>query len=528
MWVPIMKNKLKNKKKPIIIIASAVIIIAAVVILVLSLKNNNKNNKSVSVVPVAQISTPYWGNESQTYGTITNELSQELYPLSTNQSVEIMVSVGQSIKKGDILVKYDSTKLDLEVQRAENKLQGFNLNLSQAQSELTKLKNTTPIAQPSAPEIPKIRDNDPGVSVYSNIDVLSSPYKGTGTKDDPYIFLCDEKLDISPDFLKLVFGLPYNKPADDSVIKLSSPCSVKFERREENSMYGPLKETWSIDGTSYSGKIDTSVKDETSSEKTSSENENEGQNGYTSEQLAKMIKDKQAEIDSLNASIKQAEIDLRSAKFNQKNAIITATADGNVTKLLGIEEARSQNSPFLVVSGSTGYYIKGYISEDNLDTVTVGNTIFATSWETGGTYSGEIVSINENPVSTYGNNNGSGNQNSSTYEFAARIDDAQDIRNGMYLNISLSSNMVPSNALYLWKAYIRSDTSGSYVLKLSSNGRLEKTYISIGKTIYNEYTEILEGVTPEDNLAFPYGDAEDGVKGNLSSENQFDQGIVKG
>ena len=39
----------------------------------------------------------------------------------------------------------------------------------------------------------------------------------------------------------------------------------------------------------------------------------------------------------------------------------------------------------------------------------------------------------------------------------------------------------------------------------SADGLLEKRYVTTGKSLWGNYTEILEGLSPEDFLAFPYG-----------------------
>ena len=45
------------------------------------------------------------------------------------------------------------------------------------------------------------------------------------------------------------------------------------------------------------------------------------------------------------------------------------------------------------------------------------------------------------------------------------------------------------------------------------NGKLAKQYVKTGKTYWGTMVEILEGVTLEDYLAFPYGDgAKEGAK----------------
>ena len=71
-----------------------------------------------------------------------------------------------------------------------------------------------------------------------------------------------------------------------------------------------------------------------------------------------------------------------------------------------------------------------------------------------------------------------------------------------------------ADALYLWKAYIREDEGGSYVMKAGVDNRLYKQYLELGATIYSgEYVEVKSGLTAEDYIAFPYGtDVQEGVR----------------
>ena len=47
---------------------------------------------------------------------------------------------------------------------------------------------------------------------------------------------------------------------------------------------------------------------------------------------------------------------------------------------------------------------------------------------------------------------------------------------------------------------------------MGENGRLEQRFVKTGKSLWGSYTEILEGLTAEDLVAFPYGkQVRDGV-----------------
>ena len=129
------------------------------------------------------------------------------------------------------------------------------------------------------------------------------------------------------------------------------------------------------------------------------------------------------------------------------------------------------------------------------------------SYENGMSYTATISEISTYPLegSYY---NGTGNPNSSTYEFTAVVDNPEGLSNGMYLDITLSTSGNvsvdgSSDALYLDKAYIREDEGGSYVMKSGIDNRLYKQYLELGATIYSgNYVEIISGLTVDDYIAF--------------------------
>ena len=53
---------------------------------------------------------------------------------------------------------------------------------------------------------------------------------------------------------------------------------------------------------------------------------------------------------------------------------------------------------------------------------------------------------------------------------------------------------------------------------MDQNGRLRKQYVRTGRIFYGRIIEILDGITPEDAIAFPYGSAQEGAKTKMSEE----------
>jgi hypothetical protein len=59
--------------------------------------------------------------------------------------------------------------------------------------------------------------------------------------------------------------------------------------------------------------------------------------------------------------------------------------------------------------------------------------------------------------------------------------------------------------VYLENPFIRTENGRSYVWVRGADGTLEQRYVTTGKSLWGSYTEILEGISEEDFVAFPYG-----------------------
>ena len=79
----------------------------------------NGSRSAVKVYPVTGISmTDYWGDTTETSGTVTMDKLQKVFLSQTQTSAQVYVTEGQTVKKGDRLLSYDSTLTELDVERA--------------------------------------------------------------------------------------------------------------------------------------------------------------------------------------------------------------------------------------------------------------------------------------------------------------------------------------------------------------------------------------------------------------------------
>ena len=604
----------KKAKKRLILSSAAIVLAAGLGVGGWLFWQYRNDQKTVEVQPVSYLSTSYWGDTAQSSGTITSDYIQELYPDSSKTITDVFVTEGQEVSIGDPLLQYDKTKLELDVEAKDVAIKETELKIDNAQNQLKKLQNTKPIATPKpekATPTPKPTKPTPtpepepeptpaptptpeptttpaDVTLYSQLDVDAVPYAGSGTTDDPYIFLCTDDCTMTKGFLSLLFGLGSEtddggEEGTDGEItdgdtaggdatgeeltgdettgdetgdgedggqeepqsQLATPFAAIFEVREDNSNYGALIASFKLDGTQLSANFQNfpqfdgsqtveSVAEafEARAKATPSPTPNPNNYddmGYTSSQLKELIAEKRQEIKNYQYELKQNKLDLEKARLALKNSTVLSTVDGVVRTLTDLDTAAASNQPFLVVTGAEQYYVTGVLSEGLLGSVQPGDTVTATCWENGMTYSAQVVSISDYPLEDGANYYyGTGNPNSSSYEFVAVLgaeNDTSTLRNGMYVDLTLSvqEGVEADGGLYLDKAYLREDEGGSYVMKVSRENRLEKAYVSTGKTIYSgSYVEIRSGLTTEDYIAFPYGtDVKDGVRAVLQGTEEL-------
>ena len=185
-----------------------------------------------------------------------------------------------------------------------------------------------------------------------------------------------------------------------------------------------------------------------------------------------------------------------------------------IVKSAGTLESSTGNS-FITITGKAGLYVKGSINELALDTVKVGDTITGTSYETGSSFTAEIVEISEYPDESSNSFYGFGdeNKNSSYYPFYAYIENAEGLEVDSYVDLSLSKTNAAASAdpslsggLSLDEYFIRTDNNGrSFCYVRGEDGLLEKRYLELGANFWGVVT-IKSGLTPKDCIAFPYGD----------------------
>ena len=447
-----------------------------------------RSKMTAKVQSVADLNNSYWGDEVNSSGLVTNDYSQTVEVSKDDGIKEVYVEEGQQVQKGDKLLALDTTVATLNLQGKELEVENLKNQITLAQNELKKLKNTKPYVEPSEPVTPKPSTPDvPEMSgdAYNYILWTAVPYnqnEADGSAENPYRYLCTEDAYVTGSFFSQLS---------------EAGLHVVFEIHENNSVSGELLSEWEVDGsqivvpdadTRWSVADRTQLTEDTDVSDTDTVDDTGvdaiDQGGYTQSELNGMISEQEKKIKDLDLDKRKAELDVEKLKAQSSDGIIYANVTGTVKNLQDKDNLPTDGTPFMEIAGSEGLYVTGGISELLLDKVKPGQTVSVSSWESGTSCEAEITEIKNYPstdVSSYGG----GNNNVSYYPFVAYIEDSTGLRNGEYVDLNMTvSDEEDGASIYIFKGYVRSDT-----------------------------IEIKSGLTEDDRIAFPYGKtAKEGIR----------------
>lgn len=225
---------------------------------------------------------------------------------------------------------------------------------------------------------------------------------------------------------------------------------------------------------------------------------------YTPAEKADMIAEQEIAVRRAQTQLNSAKEALAEAQKAMDETIVTAQLDGTVKDIQNPDEIDS-TAPFCTIIGSTGVTIKGYIGEFDRSSLQIGDSLNVGSFMTEAMTTAEVLTISDYPADNMNSAAGNGNQNTSYYEFTAFMDQSDGFDIGEEVRISkVMEEGANSDSIIISKAYVRTDSNGSYVLK-DADGKLQRQDVKTVKYPEGDALLITEGLSPDDMIAFPYG-----------------------
>lgn len=565
------KPRMSKKLKKGIIIAACAVGVCGAVWGGLTIARNAQRS-DVKVYSVNDFCmTDYWGDTSTTSGMVTTDKIQKVF-LSSSQTVnKVWVAEGDSVRKGDKLISYDSTLTQASVEQAKIDYDRQDESLTTAKNELEylkKAKNKETLKQEldkltaELDALKKKYDEDPDHPYNGDAPVTEGAIKdykktmtvkGADGSDQTvnvlyYSWLSASRLNDSKvtEILTNLGTLRADKdhPSVDTYVVLVQRYEDKVGGYVDNTVGLVITETYTagddtaVPAVPESRSVSFSVRSDLPEFEDTERKYDDAaikklqqkinlanmylENSMEQKDLAKAIVDKAQEV-------KEKEVNLRLAKLSLDKKIkelgdgnVYAEFDGTVKAVRNADEAYNNSEAVIELSGGGGYYVTGTLSEMELGSVKVGDTVSISSWMTGAACEGTIVSIDDYPT-TSGNSWGDGNRNVSYYPFKVFVEEDAGLQANDYVDIQYQNagTQEQGNSLYLQSWFIRTDNGKSYVMARNEDGRLEQRWVQTGRDLWGSYTQIRGGLTTDDYVAFPYG--RDVVEGARTVEAAADE-----
>ena len=573
------KPRMSKKLKKGIIAAACVVGVCGAVWGGLTIARNAQRG-DVNVYAVNECAmTDYWGDTSNTSGMVTTDKLQKIY-ISQSQTVKkVWVKEGDTVKKGTALVSYDSTLTQATVERAkiDYDRQAENLEVMKNELELLKKAKNKETLQAEydklqkelAEEIAKL-DKEGGYRPDEPIKEGKIVVKGaTGNSENaPLYYQIKSTTRLNDQTLRDILTALKGSTPMGTTTTVSTYVVLVY--REGDKMGGEpisrglvITEAFTPDST---GETPTTPGEGGETPTTPGEGGSESGSGtvelsfrfcdltgyvdpertYSSDkykeltrkiaQVQELLESSMTQLDLNKAilekaqAVKEQEVNLKVAKLKLDKKLaelgdgnVYAEFDGTVKTVRDPDEAYNNSEAVVELSGGGGYYVTGTLSEMDLGSVQVGDSVSISSWMTGAACEGTIVSIDDYPTSN-SNNWGDGNRNVSYYPFKVFVTEDANLQPNDYVDIQyqkVSAQQQAGSSLYLQSMFIREDNGKSYVMARGDDGRLEQRWVQTGRDLWGSYTQIRGGLTVDDYVAFPYG--RDVVEGAHTQEATTDQ-----
>ncbi len=146
---------MSKKKKIIISLVVTVVVIGLITGILLAVKKKTKNKKTVEVYSVTELSenSSNFGSWKTMSGRVIIKNEQKIYLNAQQQVAEVLVKEGDTVKAGDVLMRYDTTSQNLQLESMAADVEIARVAVIVAERELEKLKNTTPVEPTTEPPV---------------------------------------------------------------------------------------------------------------------------------------------------------------------------------------------------------------------------------------------------------------------------------------------------------------------------------------------------------------------------------------
>ena len=156
----------------------------------------------VNVYPFYYIGmTEYWGDSQESYGPVTADRMQTVFLSNTQTVTAVKVAEGDTVKKGDLLMTYDTTLTDISVEKKRLAVERLKLQQDNAKKRLAEIQAMVPMVPPS-PTTPPAPDY--GNTISGDYEISADAQFNGSSKDTAMICWLKDSTNISDSLLHLL------------------------------------------------------------------------------------------------------------------------------------------------------------------------------------------------------------------------------------------------------------------------------------------------------------------------------------
>lgn len=464
------KKRRKRKKAPVLIA------VAVVVLLVVRVAACGGSQNAAAVVSTVQAVRGDLQDSVSTSGTVQSEQVKVVFAPVTGTIAQVNVAAGDAVNAGELLVSYDTQKLENSMRESELQLQksnaSYNSVLSQDSENQWKLYESTHNL-----EILEQQITDTKAYIRQLQNELDESQRGTNNA------IAKEEMELGKELTGLQKELAALTPGTEAYSQKEKEIT---DVNNALSYYSYLSKTAAE--SDYVSEMQQKIED--------AQEMLSGFEKYKSEMEAQKDSSENSVMDSYDRESYSADRELAEISYQASEADYALAADGIVADFAGIVTECSAVSggsvsggmQLLTLESSENLKISFMASKSDIEKLALGQQ--ADVVISGKAYKGEVSKINR-----MAEKNETGTPMVGVELHLLEADD--NIILGMDAKVTVYTQKA-ENALLIPVEAINADRNGDF-LYVVENGAVARRAIACGIST-DTYTEVLEGISEEDAI----------------------------
>ena len=211
-----------QKKKLLISLTAGALVLALGVGIFFGISRNQGD--PIPVITFADVGmTEYWGDNMESHGPVSSDNIQTVYLSDTQTVTEVLVKEGDTVKKGDPMMTFDTTLSGLDLERKRLEVEKLKLELLDQEAELRKIMGLRPMQTP--PPMPEPGTPDLGDKVTESSRVMGKFGFDGSSQNAPLICWLKEGTAVDQRLVDTILELSLGLQMNGGTRQISSPSA---------------------------------------------------------------------------------------------------------------------------------------------------------------------------------------------------------------------------------------------------------------------------------------------------------------